>query len=228
MTLDNARTASNPRKKAAAGIIILIVILFVWQISSMFGKATHSRTDAVGGAGVASAQTKSGSPPPPKTTAVPQTTPITDRESALMTLQQETQVKYLEALNELQLLKVAKDIAVTNKDISAAKLDRVSAEKKIVDLLGLASAPPPAATTVTTTQAQTVAPIGQDVTYNVVSVSQLQYRWGAVLSYRGALYNVHVGDILPPDGSMVVAIGKDSVTLQKDGVRKKVSLVSII
>lgn len=105
-------------------------------------------------------------------------------------------------------------------------------DKKVIELL---VAPVASTTTVTTTQ-EGGAPVADatgapsltgEANYSVVSVSQIQYRWGAVLSYRGVLYNVHVGDVLS-DGSTVIGISKDSVTLQKNGVRKKVSLVSII
>ena len=79
-------------------------------------------------------------------------------------------------------------------------------------------------------QAQAPAPVlpVKEVTYTVVSVSQLQYRWNAVLGYEGSLYSVHVGDILPADGSKVISISKSGVILEKEGKRKKVSMVPVI
>jgi type IV pilus biogenesis protein PilP len=239
MTLDKVQIAPNSRKKATAGVVFLVMFILVWQIAGMFGRTASapSKANAVGGESVAVAQTTGAAPPPmvtPKPAELPQTQPLSDREVALMTLQQETQVKYLEALNQLQMLKVSKDIAVANKDISAALLGKVEAEKKIVDLLAGPAVPMGASattesTTTTTTGTATVNQLAQQaVSYSVVSISQVQYRWGAVIAFGSTLYNVHVGDVLPPDGSTVIAIAKDSVTLQKEGTRKKVSLVSII
>lgn len=64
--------------------------------------------------------------------------------------------------------------------------------------------------------------------YIAISVSQLLNKWSAVIGYQGKLYNVFVGDVLPPDGSTVIAIDKYSVVLEKDGAQRKVSLVPII
>lgn len=150
----------NPRKKAKAGMIFLVLVLMVWQVSSMFGKAANSppKISGKGSGNVAVAQAPAGAPsaapavaptmpqgpgsagkmPPdvtPKKAQVEQMTPMTEREMALMKLQQDTQVKYLEAINELQLLKVRKDIAVTDKDISAANQSKVESDKKIIEML---------------------------------------------------------------------------------------------
>jgi type IV pilus biogenesis protein PilP len=243
MTLDKMQ-ASKSRKRATVGVIFLVGFILVWQIGSMFGKApgTSTKANMGGGASVAAAQPPAGPPPAveqpkPKAAEVPVALPMTDCEKALMTSQQATQCKYLEALNELQMLKVTKEITATNKDISADKLATVEAQKKIVDLLTGPATLPVGATTVTSTTQTTEATQGPQATqgfgapeiaYTVVSISQVQFRWGAVLSYKGILYSVHVGDVLPPDNSMVVAITKDNVTLQKDGTRKKLSLISII
>ncbi len=242
MDFDNMRTSRNSRKKVTTAVVLLVVFLIVWQIGSMFGRAAGSSTTP--GASVAVAQDATPAsappPPPPKTATVAPIIPMTDREAALVTMQQETQVRYLQAVNELQLLKVARDIAMTNKDISSANLDRVTSDKKVIDLLSEPFIPSGNVTTVKTTQTTGAAsppppPPGgiegsglSEANYTVLSISQVQYRWGAVLSLRGALLNVHVGDVLPADGSMVVAISKDSVTLQKNGVRKKISMVAVI
>lgn len=64
--------------------------------------------------------------------------------------------------------------------------------------------------------------------YIAVSVTQLLNRWNAVLSYQGKLYSVGVGDSLPADGSVVISIDRSSITLDKDGEKRKISLVPII
>lgn len=163
--------------------------------------------------------------------------PLTPREEQLMKLQEETEAKYIAAVNELQMLKVEKDIAETNKAIVTAKLDTVTAQKSMVDLLAPPAPPQPtqadyaknlaagqaggAPTTGTTT---TTAP-----TYTVISVSHLQGRWNAVVGYQGKLFNLFVGDVLPSDGSTVTSISKSGVTLRAtDGTTKTLSMVSII
>ena len=115
-----------------------------------------------------------------------------------------------------------------------AKLDTVTSEKKVVDLL----APPvPVATAATYAQGlegidghkstTTTSSPQTEANYTVISVSQLQSKWGAVLGYQGSLYNVSLGDVLP-DKSIVLHIDKSGVILEKDSVRKKISLVPII
>jgi len=211
--------------------------ILVWQVDA-FSAQPQTPAPVMPAAGAPASGVASTVQMHPKPAEVPAGVPMTDREKALMALQQETQVKYLEKLNELQLLKVERDIASTSKDISTNNLAKVEADKKTIDLLsGGSTVPGPVGapgvatvpgTTVTTTSA-TPPPFLQEVSYSLVSITEVQSRWAAVLSYKGSLFNVHVGDVLPPDGSTVVAIAKESVTLQqKGGERKRLSLVTII
>jgi type IV pilus biogenesis protein PilP len=228
-----ATSSTDTRKKITIGITAVVVLIVIWQIMGLFG----------GGSSPAPASTPEAAknaPPPmptptPATLAATQQQPMTQREAELMRLQQETEAKYISALNQLQMLQVEKDIADTNKDIAKAKLDTVTAQKGIVDALSVPAQPPGGAfvqglsgTQQTTTTTTETKPVINEVTYTVVSVSQLRYRWSAVMSYMNALYSVSVGDILPPDGSKVISIDKSGVTLEKDGGKKKVSMVPII
>ena len=159
-----------------------------------------------------------------------------------MQLQQETQAKYVAALNELQMLKVTLEIAETTKNIAAAKLDTVKNQKDTVDILsgprvpvspqGYAQGLEGPSQTVTQTQTiQAPKPllVSSEVNYTVVSVSQLRRKWNAVLGAQGSLYSVTVGDVLPADGSTVLSIDKSGVILGgKDGQQKKLSMVPII
>lgn len=237
MTSDKLQALSSmtTRQKVTAGIIAVIVLILIWQVKGLFSgggapaKSTAAKTTAGAAQGTMAMAPGGGSPAvmTPKPADIPQAQPMTEREAEIMKLQQETQAKYLEALNELQMLKLSRDIALTNKDISTAKLARVVSEKKIVDLLTPPA--PPSSSESMTKNIQPISTLGdQEVKYSVVSVSQLQYRWSAVLGYKGNLYNVKVGDILPPDGSTVESIGRDGVMLNKEGVKKKVSLVPTI
>lgn len=239
-----ALSSMSNRQKATVGIVVVVVLILIWQLSSMFGggsstpvitpkPAPAKMTAAAGSASPAAMGPGMQAPNVPATVDIMQTQPQTEREAMLMKLQAETQEKYLAAINELQVLKVNKEIAVTNKDISAAKLAKVVAEKKIYDLLTPA-APPPVSQTINNAAPISAAAAAaaaqitndQNVKYTVVSVSQLQYKWTAVLGYKGVIYNVRVGDVLPPDGSTVVSIQRDGVTLEKDGSKTKVSLLS--
>lgn len=227
----------NTRQKVMAGVFALIMIIIIWQVFKMFS----------GGSSPTPAKTptkpKSSAAVAPQTQAVPQKAqlikmeqPTSAREAELMKLQQETQAKYMAAASELQMLRVARDIAETNQAIMLARLSAVTAQKKIVDMLS----PPQPAQLPQAYSSTLVAPVSaaqksvsessydQDVKYVVISVSQLQYRWNAVIGAKGVLYNVRVGDILPPDNSRVMSIDRTGVVLQRNGVRKKISMVPII
>lgn len=261
-----AVTNMPTRQKVTIGVFVVVILIVLWEVMGLFGGGTPStppiRTStAPGGAMTAGGPggTMGGAPvspmqQQPQGAQLIKQEPMTQREMELMKLQQETQAKYLAALNELQLLKVSKDIAETNQAIAKAKLATIAAEKNIVSLLSPpipqvtpagyaaslvnptsgaaapaqppveqpAQAPTPQATTTTTTTTQ------QAPSYTVVSVSQLQYRWSAVLGYQGNLYNVSIGDVLPADGSKVVSIDKSGVWLEKNNTKKKISLIPII
>ncbi len=260
-----AVTSMSTRQKVTIAVFVVVVLVVLWEVIGLFGGGTPSapRTQtttttttehmtatgpggAMGGGPISPMQQQ------PQSAQLIKQEPMTQREMELMKLQQETQAKYLSAINELQLLKVSKDIAETNQAIAKAKLATIAAEKNIVTLLSppvpqvtpagyaaslvnqgsgaVASAPaqppaqtpPPSQVTTTTTTTQPAA------SYTVVSVSQLQYRWNAVLGYQGNLYNVSVGDVLPADGSKVISIDKSGVWLEKNNAKKKISLIPII
>src|SRR5438105_8732767 len=106
---------------------------------------------------------------------------MSPREIELLKLQQETQAKYIAALNELQMLKIQREIAETNQAIVKAKLETVTDQKNIINLLS------PAAPLVTSkTYAAGLSgqqppgqipapPVSNTLTYDVLLVSYLQY-----------------------------------------------------
>ncbi len=224
---ENTGSSNNPRQKIIAGAVVLVVFFLIWQIYGMFS-----------GGGTAPATTTAQQPvipPPPKAAELvaKPSAQLTPAEIEMARVQDEMQSKYTAALNELQQLKVSQQIAEANQAIMTAKLATVTAEKNIVEVVSKA-VPQVAGNYIPGISAQpqdkqATAPVATlAVNYSVISVSQLQYKWHAVLGYNGNLYNVTVGDILPPDGSKVVSINKSGVELDKDGVTKKVSLVPII
>lgn len=220
----------DTKKMIKIGVIALIFVVIAWQMMGMFGG---------GSAEIASAPQTRANPeiPKPATINPPKPAPaaMTEREMQLMSMQNELQVKYIAALNELQMLKVQRDIAEANKDIMKAKQDTITSQKKVIDLIMSSGgsgpsmqAPPPSAAEASAAAQQALpqAPtIGFD--YVVVSVSNLQGKWTAVLNGK-KLYNVSVGDVLVDDGSVVVSINRSGVTLEKDGKQTKFSMVSVI
>jgi type IV pilus biogenesis protein PilP len=235
----NSLANMTARQKVTAGIVVVVILIVLWQLYGLLGggstpqplpkPAAASAKNTAGEPGAMGGAVK---PPTPVAADIMQPKPLTANEEAILKLQQETQASYLAALSQLQMLRVQRDIASTNKDISTSKLATATSEKKIIDLLS----PPQASPTtevnkniIAAQAAQSTAVLTtQEVRYNVVSVSQIQSRWSAVLSFKGSLYSVHVGDILAPDGSKVIAIGNDGVTIQKDGERKKLPLITSI
>lgn len=234
----------NTRQKVTVGVFLVVLLIIIWQVWGMFGgDSTPPAITAAkpGTPGAMPLQPAMQTPQPAQLTQKPE--PLSQREIELMKAQQELQAKYVAALNELQMLKISRDIAETTQAIAAAKLATVTAQKNVVDLLTPkpAPTPPPAAAygpalvgptggqAGATPPSLTPPPAPEaEINYTVVSVSLLQYKWSAVIGQGGNLYNVSVGDILPPDRSKVVSINKAGVVLERNGVRKKVSLVPII
>ena len=224
------------RQKITGGLFVVIVIFLIWQVMGLFGGGGETAP------AVAQAITPMGNAAPTPTPVPKQTTTLSPREMELLKLQQETEAKYIAALNELQMLKIEREIAENNKAIMAAKLDAITAQKNIVTLLsppapqvlpgayaqGLGGGAASGGAPTTGPGGQPIAAEAKEADYTVVSVSQLQRRWSAVLGYQSNLYNVSIGDVLPPDGSTVVSINQSGVVLQKDGAKRKVSLVPII
>lgn len=169
-------------------------------------------------------------------------------ENKLLETQSQTEEKYVGQLNQLQSLKVEREIAETNQAIAAARLATVTAEKSVSDLLTKPSEPtqpevsvPPGAysaalvnpalegTQVVPPQNPPPPPKPMEITYTVVSVSMQLGKWTAVLGYEGKLYSVSVGDVLPEDKSIVRSINKNGVTLvSKEGKRRKISILTSI
>jgi type IV pilus biogenesis protein PilP len=253
MRSDKSQLSSlTTRQKVMGAVLAVVVVIIIWQIYGLFGGGSSTTVTPAPALTHVGAQPGAPSATGPRPPAMPQPAELikaqpqmTQREMELSKLQQETQAKYIAALNELQVLRVSRDIAETTQAIMTAKLATVTAEKNIVNLLappqqlapadyarGLVTPTPGGVTQniggrpATPTTAPAAAP--RESTYTAISVSQLQYRWSAVLGYQGNLYNVHIGDVLPADGSKVISIDKSGVVLEKNGERKKISMVPII
>lgn len=227
-------SAKKSRQKIIIVVSIIVGGFFAWQVFGMFSGSAEEEQ----------AKMAAAAPPPPpmptpKPTELPKVAaPMTQREMELMQLQQETEAKYLSAVNELQMLKIQRDIAETNRAIAGAKLETVNAQKAIVTVLTPEVNTDYAQRLTNPTQGapinsgggtNTNQPIGLvETAYTVISVSEIQGTWGAVIGASGKLYNVRVGDVLPTDQSKVISINRSGVVLEKDGVKKTISLVPII
>jgi type IV pilus biogenesis protein PilP len=251
MTADRAQLPpTSNRQKIVAAIVVVVVLVILWQVISLFRGGDESTPTPVKPApGMHPASAPPMMPMTPQhVSVVPKPTQeLTPEEANNLRLQQANEARYLNALNELQMLRLERDIVETNRAIMAAKLETVAAEKNIVTLLqppqiapnsyakGLVSPTPSTSTTTTTTQ-QTSGPnvtvstttVVEIAPYTVVSVAQIERKWNAVLGLQGNLYSVSIGDVLPPDGSRVIGINQMGVELEKANVKKRISLVPII
>jgi hypothetical protein len=220
------------------GLVAVIVAVMVWQGSDLFFG---------GGTEVAQEQQLKPNPDIPKPAALLPPAPpqpvMTEREMQLVKLQQELQAKYQAQVSELQMLRLEKEIAETNKDIQKAKLDTLTSQKDIVELLtpekkpttnpdtyaqNMAGGAAGAATTTTTTDDTTKTSDTPPEPFTVVSVSRIRGEWVAVLGYQGSLYNVKQGDAAP-ENLIVYSIDTTGVTLiSKDGKKRKIAMISVI
>lgn len=259
MTTDRSQVPSSGpsnRQKIIAVVFIIILIVIIWQIYQLFSGdgSAPAPTPRPAPSGASPQLTSPQQVIPQPANLPPQPTASTTQDAAELRQQQQAEAQYVSGLNQLQFLRLQRDIEETNRAIMAAKLEIITAQKNIVNLLQ-----PPAvsqgtyaANLISTTQATptttpsitptspTPPPVSQPTpppvrvttiqvaNYSVVSVSRVQQKWGAVLGFQGSLYNVAVGDVLPPDNSKVVSIDRSGVVLNKEGITRRISLVPII
>lgn len=208
-----------PRQKMAVLLISGAIGLY---LSQAIAAAVPPPKPAVqANPATAPAVTQPVAPSPVPTKAAQQSRPqaqLTPPASIVLTQQEQVQSKYISALNELQMLKIQKEIAETSQAIVAAKLATVAAEKSITDLLSeteISKNPKPLPAPVLSSEAGS---------YSVQSVSMEQDQWHALVKFKDKLYNVSVGDMLPPDKSVVKSIDQKGVILDTGGMEQRVPL----
>jgi len=247
-----------PRQKITVIIVLMVFIFIVWEVIGMFRGNKDGTTIVPSQPAVAATapQPKPGtikSPPPavqkmaapapvvmapkPATAAHlspqqshPEMEPVPP-SSIVLVQQEQVQSKYVTALNELQMLKIQKEIAETSQAIVAAKLATATAEKSITDLLTVAQTPPTPPPTLSPSSTNlsppgSGSPMISDAngSYSVQSVSMEQDQWHAVVKFKDQYFTVSVGDMLPPDKSMVKAIDQHGVTLDTGGMEQRIPL----
>lgn len=257
-------TQMTSRQKLIIAVMVVVVLIIIWQIIGLMGNSSSSAPPPIQTASKMSAlkpdeknmkapmgQTMQPSPATTNPNAPkPSVEPQVDeslRQASIVNdpqfnqLQRMTEEKYVGKLNELEELRIQRQIAETNQAIAAAKLATVTAEKDISDLL---TKPAPGSVPYTTNQTvKTSVDIGPPIEttpkvspppqiefapYKLISVSMLLNKWTAVVALQDTMFSVGVGDVLPPDGSVVTNISKNSVTLRKDGKSRKVSITASI
>jgi hypothetical protein len=256
------------RQKVMAVITVVIVLIVLWMVIDMFrtpkqvsvpASQSMAKPAAMAATSPSDAQQPMGQSLPggaqqgAQMQAMPQQAPqlmqtnvlTMSKDAELMKQQQQTQKDYLDKLNELQLLKVQREISETNQAISAARLATVTADKSMTDLLTKPAAPEVPASAYANSLSGSVkpgfpianggsapttpaAPTVAAPSYVVISVSMQFNRWSAVVGSGGKLYNVSVGDTLPPDGAVVLSISSRGIVLEKDGKKQIVNLISSI
>lgn len=264
MAPEKMREGMPTKQKVTIAVVVILLLLVGWQVKEMFGigKGSTSTTITQASQTPTQATTTAISPSAPPTTTPPQaavpSTPVSQPTPAATNLQQvsvmeaesseqqQVQAKYINKINELEDLKIQREIAETNQAIATAKLATVTAEKNISDLLTKPTASivptvPPGAYasqlgTPTSPPSSEIPPITKAMTpppppeieYTVISVAMRYGKWNAVIGYQGRLFSVGVGDLLPPDNSIVRTINRNGVTLRKNGKTRKISVVSSI
>src|SRR3990167_9195896 len=105
MTQDRLQVITNmtTRQKVTAVVFVLIVIFLIWQIIGYFRGGSTPPAPTI----TMNNQTMKPPVQPqqhiPQPAPLPKQPPLSQREMELLKLQQETQAKYIGALNELQM-----------------------------------------------------------------------------------------------------------------------------
>lgn len=234
-------SGTSHRQKGVAIAVVVVVLILIWQIIGIFRdqKPTPPPVKAPVTPGAQATQNTNTASPTGNDPEELTRAKIVN-EPSFIKMQKATEEKYVVKLNELEELRIQRQIAETNQAIAAAKLATVTAEKDISDLLTKPNAPsvPPSVYSEqlvnpsTTVQQNATENIPPPVTspiadYTLISVSMQLRKWSAVIGFQGRLITVNIGDSLP-DSSVVVNIDKNSVVIRKDGETKRISIVSSI
>jgi len=266
MAPDKLKEGMPMKQKITMAVVIILVLVVLWQVKGILGiggggsptitptstpQAKPATTNAISASSPNTSSTPMSQPQPSSAVSAAQPAPSSNLQQVsvikddLNSQQQQVQAKYINKINELEDLKIQREIAETNQAIATAKLATVTAEKNISDLLTKPAAAPPTVSPgayaaqlgspVSAPPISEVPPIVKvtpppvpEIEYTVISVAMRYGKWNAVIGYEGHLFTVSVGDILPPDNSTVKNISRNSVTLRKNGKIRKVSVVSSI
>lgn len=219
----------DKKRKITLALLALVFLVILWQLYGLFSSNAPAPTQ-----NTANKTTLSNSQKMPASKSL---IPETAAKTAEDKLRENASNRYLAAVDELQLLKVNKQIAETNRDIAKAGQETVNAQRNTLEILSGIMPPSSASGYAANLSAQPSQPIAsapvqapsQSENYVVVSVSMLQGKWSAVLGNQGQLFNVSSGDIIPLDQSKILSIDRSGVVISdKMGNKKRLSLVPVI
>src|SRR5436853_189095 len=140
-----AMTNLTTKQKVIGLVTIVIFIFIIYEIIGLFSGGSSAPTPAPmpavpkqpGKPAASGAQpmmttttTVQQGAPPPQVTPVSALTPPPAKDNDFLKIQQQQQQAYLDNINQLQLLKVKREIAETNQAIAAARLATETANKK--------------------------------------------------------------------------------------------------
>jgi hypothetical protein len=243
----------STKQKVVGALTIIIMIFVIYEVVGLFSTGSTSTPEPVA-APVATAKPMSAASPtaapvstaavpnmataaqPVQTNVTPTILPVNPmgarKDSEILKDQDEQQKAYLDSLNQLQLLKLKREIAETNQAIAAARLATETANKGMSDLLTQPAQGAALNSFVNNKGADgeplpKVPVIAPEVPFVVISVSMQFERWNAVLESKGKFYTVSIGDTLL-DGSTVASINRQGVVLVKEGKRRRLGLTTTI
>ncbi len=226
----------DKQTKIKIGAAVVVLLIVIYMMIGMFSSGTEEPPKMKPNPDIPKPGELMPAPPKP---AQQSAAAAESSDAKLLALQTEAQARYMTALNELQMLKINKDIAEANKAIMKAKEDTVTSQVKIVTLLTPPAPPAPPAQV----EQKPVNPGLADVSLrgvppapaqpknddmSVVSVTNIRGRWMAVINGGKALYKVTIGDTIPDEESTVVSIDRSGVTVEKDGTKRKIYMNSVI
>lgn len=256
-------STATTKQKVIGVLTVVIVGFIIYEVIGIFSASSNSSTPAIPPTFKKSPQqpkqmsatapaplfsapsqgTTQPMTPSPSVTVSNAVTPPPKENIDLQKQEQEQQV-YLDSVNQLQLLKVKREIAETNQAIASARLATETANKNMSDLLtqpALPTAPngnitskpgtPMAGTAIGTTDQGGETPAKPqpvvEIPFTVVSISMKLNHWNAVLSYQNKFYSVSIGDTLF-DGSSVFTITKNGVVLEREGKKRRIPIQAMI
>jgi hypothetical protein len=251
MPPENKPSSGNQKQKITIAAVVLVLGVVAWQGLKLFGGDSGSAPLSPVATAPARSMTAgqpasaSGGAVAPQAAAealAPKQVPV-QVNAEILKVQLDTQAKYIAALNELEMLKVQKEIADTKEAITSATLATATAEKSITDLLTVQQLPNAVAnayspspvgvseggssgTTNIPVAPKPVAPPPAQSPFTLMSVSFKAERWSAVLTAQSKFYNVTVGQVLPLDSSVVTEIDRNGVTVMlKDKQTKRITMI---
>jgi septal ring-binding cell division protein DamX len=199
----NLKLELDKRQKIILVLILLSLGILIWQIHGFFSdKQTVELNKNV------SYPVKSKSISPPLPSQVNPVQPVLNTSET-----DAVQQKYLSLVNEYQLVEIEKMIAQDEASIAAARAQSAESMAKIAQISG---------ETPNYKGGNGNAAVSNSGEYELIYTGEDNHQWTATLRKQGQFNDVTAGSVLP-DGSKVVSVDDNGVTLMQGEVRKLVT-----